>query len=52
MATENNAKTHFIDDFVNSFIKFKKLSELTQEEFVEFWNDIYENNTSTQDIRV
>ena len=49
---ENNAKTHFIDDFVNSFIKFKKLSELTQEEFVEFWNDIYENNTSTQDIRV
>ena len=44
---ENNAKTHFIDDFVNSFIKFKKLSELTQDEFVKYWNDIYENIPSS-----
>ena len=44
---ENNAKTHFIDDFVNSFIKFKKLSELTQDEFVKYWNDIYENTPSS-----
>lgn len=44
---ENNAKTHFIDDFVNSFIKFKQLSELTQDEFVKYWNDIYENIPSS-----
>lgn len=39
---KNDAKTFFIDAVVEKYFQVRKLKELTEEEFIKYWETIYE----------